>query len=712
MCNVFLLLAMIIAAWLYSGYISEVQEESKKEEFIRTVESMKTVSQNYLDNERGYVTDWASYISANDMNLEDALDFLRSINTNQERFVHIVDMDSYEAYSSYYPKGEEKIDTYLDYKEGGKEEDLPFGRIMEEMLKGEDDQFRILGKYRIQETQSMAVGVGAKVTLQDENGARDYLMLRIIPVDALKKAWVFPTEYSSAEIGIITNVGDYVVQSTSMRSQNFIEYIRGYNFQDDYNEGDELREKLKDTDSGILEYKNFKGTDCIWYYSSFAQGSALDILGVLNKEDTKATLDAWYIVFLICGTLLILVIIDGTYLMSMNRRLRETAKLAEQASKAKTQFLSAMSHDIRTPLNAVLGMMRIAEKRSDEPEFVTNCMEKGLQSGNQLLTLINDVLDISKIESGNMALHHEEVSLVELIQDLIEMQEQSMAEKGIELQSDYDSLPCKYVYADKTRLNQIYVNLLTNAVKYTEPGGKIILRFYEEAIPGNKDSIRLIYYLKDNGMGMTDDFQKSMYQNFTREVNTQVNRIQGTGLGLSIVKQIVDLMGGTILCESAPGQGTTFTVSIELLVAPEIKKKESGQEETGDIRGMHLLVAEDNDLNWEIFQELVAEDGITCERAVNGKECVEMLRKKPAGTYDAILMDINMPVMNGYEATREIRKSEEEAQRTIPIVAMTADAFAEDVQACLASGMNGHIAKPINLKILYSYLKKIKKGQL
>lgn len=710
-CNIFLIITIITAAWLYAGDLSRSQEKTKEEDFIRTVESMKSVSQNYINNEQGYVKDWAAYISEHDMDMEEALSFLRGINTNSSRFVHIVDMDSYEAYSAYYPDGEEKINTYEKYKPGGDEEDLPFGDIMQSMFEdNDDDEFRVLGKYRLQETQSMAVGVGARVTIRAQSGDRDYLMLRIIPVDELRKSWVFPAEYSSAETGIITRSGDYVIQSASMRSQNFIEYIRGYNFQDDYNESGKLRETLQTSASGVLEYKNFRGVDCVWYYSSFGEGSALDILGVISKDEIKASTDVWYIIFLVCSALVLLMIIDGVYLMNMNERLREAARMSEQASKAKTQFLSAMSHDIRTPLNAVLGLMTIASGRTDDPKCVADCMEKGLQSGKHLLNLINDVLDISKIESGSVSLNPEMVCLTDLMHDMISMQEQNIKAKDIDLQSDVDDLPRRYVYADKMRLNQIYMNLFTNAVKYTQAGGRVILRLYEEEISDDQrdqGKVRLIYYLEDNGMGMTEEFQRNMYQNFTREISTQVNNIQGTGLGLAIVKQMVDMMGGTIECSSMPEVGTAFTVSIELPAADDVGEKKQRSEEYRDIRDMRLLVAEDNVLNWEIFAELISEKGVLCDHAWNGQECIEMLQKAPAGTYSAILMDVNMPVMNGYEATKRIRAMKDERLRSIHIIAMTADAFAEDIQKCLDNGMNGHIAKPVDMKLLFSYLERI-----
>lgn len=713
LCNIVLIAIMIVAAVIYSRHIYKGQEENKKAGFIRTIESMKQVSQNYLDSEMGYVKDWSTYISEHNMTMEEALDFLRDINENKDRFVHIVDMDSYEAYSAYFPKGKEKIDTYLNYKEKKIDTGVPFDKIMESMFEGTAGKFALLGKYRLPETQSMGVGIGTRVTLITKNQKKDYLMLRIIPVDILKKSWVFPTEYSSAEIGIITRGGDYVIQSASMKSLNFTEYIRGYNFQDDYNEKKKLSQLLKSTDKGTLEYKNFRGTDCIWYYSSLDENSVLDILGVISREDLKASVDVWYITLLVCGGLFILMAIDGVYLLSMNRKLREAVRLSEQANQAKTQFLSAMSHDIRTPLNAVLGMMTIARKKADNQEEVTACMDKGIRSGKQLLTLINDVLDISKIESGKVVLNSDRVSLEDITHSLLEMVEQSMKEKEIKLEYKFDPLPHKYIYADKMRLNQIYMNLLTNAVKYTESGGKILLHLHEEEVPDNIAYTRLVFFIQDTGIGMTREFQKNMYNAFSRETKTQVNSVQGTGLGLSIVKQMVDLMNGTIVCKSSPGIGTSFTVSIDLkIVDGEYEKSDRKHALSQNLEDMHLLVAEDNELNWEIFYELISEQKITCDRTENGKECIELLKKMPAGTYDAILMDIQMPVMNGYEATKAIRRLPDNRLCSIPIIAMTADAFAEDVQACIECGMNGHIAKPIDMKQLISCLVKIKNKQI
>lgn len=703
---------MLVGAGAYTNYIYKTREESRKDDFIRMIESMKQISQNHLDSERGYVKDWSEYISESDMTLNEALDFLRTINTDKDRYAHIIDMDTYEAYSSYFPSGEEQIDTYVKYKDNDVESEGPFGEIMQNMFDGTDEEFSVLGKYRLDETQSMGVGIGERVTLSVDGERKNYLLMRIIPIEELKKSWVFPTEYSSAEIGIITRSGDYVIQSASMKSLNFREYIRGYNFQNDYNKVDKLKEQLETTDKGILEYKNFRGKDCLWYYSSFGQNSALDILGVINADDLKVTVDAWYIIVLVFVILLVLILIDGTYLTIMNHRLQEEVVKYEKASLAKTQFLSAMSHDIRTPLNAVMGMMEIARKKPDDPEYVRDCMNKGLHSGKQLLTLINDVLDISRIESGKLTLNPEELSLEDLMDDLTELVKQNIQKKDISLECSYDNLMHKYIYADRMRLSQIYMNLLTNAIKYTESGGIIKVHLYEEDVSDAESGTRLIFRVDDNGIGMTEEFQKNMYNMFAREINTQVNNIQGTGLGLSIVKQMVDLMGGSIECKSSPGDGTTFVVSIVFPVAEKHRHSNDEENESQNIAGMHLLVAEDNELNWEIFKEMVSDRDIVCDHAENGKICLDMLTKAAPGTYSAILMDIHMPVMDGYETTKVIRSMNDSEYRNIPIVAMTADAFAEDVRACIDCGMNGHIAKPVSMGELISYLVKIKNGRL
>lgn len=286
-------------------------------------------------------------------------------------------------------------------------------------------------------------------------------------------------------------------------------------------------------------------------------------------------------------------------------------------------------------------------------------------------------------------------------------------EKHIEYSGTYTDISCKYIIGDELRVNQVLINLLTNSIKYTKPGGKVSLTLREERIPGNDNMIRLIFVVEDNGIGMSDEFQKTMYETFSRATNSQINKIQGSGLGLAIVRQMVDLMKGTISCDSKPGVGTRFTVTLEFPVA-ETPVETSGDSENGnvDISGMSVLVAEDNDLNWEIIATMLEEYGVKCFRSANVQECIDMLTGSKDGTYDVILMDIQMPIMNGREATKVIRQNEREYVRSIPIVAMTADAFAEDVQACLDCGMDGHISKPVNIQRVLQFLNKVKDNKI
>lgn len=706
------MVSTIAAALLYVRYIRAEQIASRQSDFIATVESMKSVSQNYLDSERGYVLDWGNYITQHGMTLDEAMEFLRSVNSDASRYAHIVDMDTFEARSSNYPAGADSIDTYLPFLNNSSEYEARMYKAMFSLFNGEEAEFNVLGKYILTESMSTGVSVGTRITLQTGSGPKDYLLLRALPTDVMKKSWVFPSEYQTAEVGIITREGDYVVQSASMKSLNFPEYIRGYNFQDDYNQVEAFQQQLSSTDSGILHYKDFRGEVCFWYYSSFGDGSTLDILGLVQESELYPDTNVWNIVIIISAAFALLMALDGTYLMLVNQRLRKTARLAREASEAKTQFLSAMSHDIRTPMNAVLGMMAIAQRNADDPEYVRQCLTKSANAGQQLLTLINDVLDISKIESGKFVLTPTEVSLKELLSNLIDIVTPQTQEKGQEFTYDIRSLPNPWVSADPMRLNQIYMNLMSNAIKYTPSGGKIRMVFREETVEDDPSRTCLVFRVSDTGIGMSPEFQQTMYQSFSRAVSTQVNRTQGSGLGLSIVRQMVDLMGGSITCDSAVDKGTTFEVRLVLpIVSFASPKEDEAGSKNGDVSGLHLLVAEDNEMNWEIIQILLRECGVTCERAVNGRVCVEKVRAVPAGTYDGIFMDIQMPEMTGLEAAKAIRQLPPEQNGNIPIIAMTADAFAEDVQACMDCGMNGHISKPVDVVKLKKFLLQIKQAK-
>ncbi|MCM1173396.1 MAG: response regulator [Clostridium sp.] len=513
----------------------------------------------------------------------------------------------------------------------------------------------------------------------------------------------------------------------------------------------------------------------------------------------------------------------------MQLSLQNAIEMADSANKAKTNFLSSMSHDIRTPMNAIVGMTDIAKKHTDDKEKLNDCLEKITLSSQHLLTLINDVLDISKIESGKLTLSPINFSLRRTIENLVNIVRPMIKAKEQEFDVHIHGVDCEMLYGDELRVSQVFINILSNAVKYTPNGGKIVLDLYEER--KDEQTVHLTYVVKDNGIGMSREYMKHMYDTFTRADDSRTSKIQGTGLGLAIVKQMVMLMNGTIDCESEPDKGTAFTVSLELPIGkddsrvytlppvdillvdddevflaitedvieemgakaetaccgekalelvkmrheagndyavaivdwkmPEMSgaeavcairnivgantsiilvsaydwsdieddaknsgadgfiskplfksylsekigrvlKVEEGRNDiaeakNNDLKGLNVLVAEDNDLNWEVVSELLHMYEITADHAENGKIAVEMMQNATDGKYDLILMDVQMPVMNGREATKEIRKSSRDYVKDIPIIAMTADAFAEDIAACLAAGMDGHVAKPVDM---------------
>ena len=818
--NIALILIAVLSSFTYSKAVQENQKQAQIDAFCSTIESMKQISINYLKMEERFAKNWANYISSQHFNMDEALDYIRSTNTQENRYAHIVDMDSYEAYSSY--KENTKVHCYEFLKEESNDFDRIFIKNMQHMFNDDYDDVSILGKFRADDTQILSIAVGTRVTIQiDESTSKDYLLVRLLPVESMKEIWVFPVDYQSVEVGIIMANGNYVIQSNAMKSSSFTDFIRYYNFFDDYNKVDELSETLLTTQSGLLQYQNSKGQDAYWYYSRFNNFSDLCILGYVPIKSFAVPLYAWNIVLIISSILVLLMMIDGLYILHINRELRKNIELATKASEAKTNFLSSMSHDIRTPMNAIIGMTNIAKKNIHNETYLMQCLDKVSVASTHLLTLINDILDISKIERGKMTLNPATFPLEELVYRLDSIIMPQVEARNIHYQVSLHDLTYPYLIGDELRLNQIYMNLLTNAIKYTPTHGNIQFEIYEQTSM-QEGYVTLVCQISDTGIGMSETFQKQMYDSFVRADDSRIDTIQGSGLGLSIVKQMIDLMDGTIECHSVLQQGTTFIVKIDLPIAKieedqnlskvgisilssnfKLQKNQSdfldelqltygvyptveqlkqddrfNQEtkivfiDTNDpidwtllegisayfialtdepfplektnyittlqpnfnketllktirlcfyqneqdakinytyLKDKVILVAEDNDLNYEIIEEMLKGLDITCLRAKDGKECLNILNEKPEGYFDLIFMDIQMPVLNGREATKKIRASKLDYLRHIPIYAMTADAFAEDIQACLDAGMNGHIAKPIHVKDVMKALKQIER---
>ena len=399
----------------------------------------------------------------------------------------------------------------------------------------------------------------------------------------------------------------------------------------------------------------------------------------------------------------------------LNDKLEIALKKAEDASLAKTRFLNNMSHDIRTPMNVILGYAQLMEdelKGKDMPETLEH-LEKMQQSGNLLLSIINNVLDMARIESGRMELDENYCRIEDVRKSLFAVFDEKARKKNIALHCTMN-VEHEHVLTDVTKVKEIFVNILSNAIKYTPSGGSVMMSVDE--LPCDEPGYMIVRNrVSDTGIGMSQDYMTKIFDAFTREQNTTKSKIAGTGLGMSIVRKYVDLLDGTIDVESELGKGSTITVTLKHKIADESYYLKKHIEESGTgseiLEGRNILLAEDNDLNAEITEAILERAGIKTERVEDGIQCVNMIEKMPAGTYDMILMDIQMPKMNGYKATQAIRRLPDKDKACIPIIAMTANAFEEDKRDALAVGMNGHIAKPIELDKLLSMLAEVIKQQ-
>lgn len=409
-----------------------------------------------------------------------------------------------------------------------------------------------------------------------------------------------------------------------------------------------------------------------------------------------------YVLSLLIAALFYLFFMKRYHEQQYAEKLQLSAVEAQEASEAKTRFLFNMSHDIRTPMNAIMGFTELLNRNLDDQEKARGYLRKIQNASSLLLTIINQVLEMARIESGTVTLKLEATDLSALFHSVNTVFEADIQKKNIQYSEDAH-VPHKFAYCDKTKLEEIYLNIVSNAIKYTPDGHAIRVEIHE--LP-SEDKKKACYRFtcEDSGIGMSADYLPHIFDEFSREHTTTENKVVGTGLGLPIVKSLIEQMGGTIQVESTQGVGTKFTVDLTLMLALREEVYSSpealAEAEHAKLRGRRILLAEDNDLNAEIAIALLGEEGLLIERAADGEECCTMLAQAPEGYYDLILMDIQMPRMNGYEAAAKIRGMADVKKAGIPIIAMTANAFAEDRQAALDAGMNAHVAKPIDMAVL------------
>ena len=389
--------------------------------------------------------------------------------------------------------------------------------------------------------------------------------------------------------------------------------------------------------------------------------------------------------------------------------LEKSAEQAKNANEAKTRFLFNMSHDIRTPMNAIVGFSGLLEKNLQNERKAKEYLEKIQSSGNLLLRIINQVLEMARIESGTAVLQLKAEDMDALFHRVNTVFEEDVRKKNLQYHAVLD-VRHHYVVCDQTKLQEIMLNIISNAIKYTPEGHSIYVEVHE-AVSENPSKIRYIFSCEDTGIGMSEEYLPHIYEEFSREHSTTENKVPGTGLGLPIIKSMIELMGGSIQVESRQGIGTKFTIDLSFDIA--LKEEVYGSEDTIEssaihtIKGKRILLVEDNELNAEIAKTVLEDVGALITRAENGQQALELFKEKPAGTFDVILMDLMMPVMDGYTATRKIRELERSDAKTVPIIAMTANAFKEDAEKCIAVGMNAHLAKPLDIEKMKMTIKSI-----
>ena len=448
--------------------------------------------------------------------------------------------------------------------------------------------------------------------------------------------------------------------------------------------------------NALMEYFKNNDNECIIEYDVIVNGGRRRYQGkfTLSPQDPE-------------GAKIYVGVRDTTLIeeerTEYNRKLMSALAQAEEANKGKSYFLFNMSHDIRTPLNAIIGYSELAKNHLDEKEVLDDYIYKIQTCGRQLLGLIGDVLDMAKIESGNLEISEKPCLCQDLMSDIMISVNESAKKKGLEFEASGNACHST-ILCDKVKVQKILLNILSNAVKYTPQGGKISLSV-QENIREDEGLSDFTFVVKDNGIGISKEFLPYIFNSFSRERNATISGVSGTGLGMTITKRLVDAMGGKIEVESQQNMGTTVTVSITFsrLVGLEEKREEIIPD--AFLKDIRVLLVEDNEINGEIASEMLRELKVNVDLVTNGKECIDALLEKDAGYYDLVLMDIQMPVMDGYEATRIIRRFSDKDKRLIPVIAMTANAFEEDKQKAFQSGMNGHLAKPVEMRHLIQALK-------
>ena len=820
---------VIYIVW-FTGSLKNTSFAEEESKFISSADVVRLEILDYFDNSTNIVRDWAQLVSKRSWSLEQVVSNIADVNSGSDVSVQAIYADDLTGFSSPAPQDGGRISYDSSFLLSTELVDyISHSHAAGDVL--------ITGPFENYISSEQCIAFVTVINVFDGGKKRDAFLMRVEPLKKLVSSRFAGNVYPKAQVSMINRYGDYIFRSPMLDGENFYGYLRSCNDLT-YTQAYDIRDRVNDAgEAGGFIMKNSSGSDVVYACSARGYNDWVVIL-TIETDDIPVSEVHWSLLIAVIAAFCLLTGINLVYFLSLSRRLKANLAELEKANSAKTRFLSSMSHDIRTPMNAIIGLTKVAEHNIDDKDTVKDCLRKVSLASSHLLTLINDILDISQIESGKFDINPVVFSLSESAEDLVNILYPQAEDKKLMCDVYVSGITQDYLYADKLRLNQIWINIISNAIKYTPEGGKIQIDFLEREIE-DKSKIRLVFRVSDTGIGMSPEFLKRIFEPFAREKDNRIDKVQGSGLGMAITKQMVDLLGGTIEVESCEGKGSVFTVTLDIdraedpirekdldgisvllvgersvtdsikqflgelgarseqvdsanealsaarkmhgchtdydliiidrkmnsrdcISAASLISRNMGSsapamiisaysrtdieaeaakagvrgfiakpvfksvlhdtvrdilfstdrvEQTDiitetDFSGVHLLVAEDNDINWEIVRELLKMYSIPADRAVNGKECVRMIEEAEPHRYTMIFMDIQMPELNGYGATRAIRSLSDTEKADIPIVAMTADAFASDVAACLDAGMDGHISKPVDIdKMLTEILK-------
>lgn len=692
--NAMLILCIVL---LFLNYGDDYRQKLRDQN-LSSIENINEASANiassFFLNRQKNLSDMVQYISKRGLSLSETMDYICDSNSDEKSQFELIGTD-HKGFAAIRDAGGYPAVSYANSNYSGN-----LWPVFENSASGGSSGILCTPEFTDAVSRFKSFALYAYVVLKDESGtAASYALLAVSRSQDFEDLISPDSGYDDLTSVLINADGDYLFGSSSFKSSNLFRYFYTFNNLT-LDLQNELREEFAASGgNGSFYFRDSRSRDCVFVYAPVPGTQWFCVSGVPLSSYHSTGLDFQFtaVVMLLLG---LLMVTDLFWLSGINRKLKESADKEKEASAAKTDFLSRMSHDIRTPLNVIIGSGYLAQKENNPPATRKYLQDIDI-SGKLLLSLVNDVLDLNKVESGKMELFPVPYSYREFRTEISAVIAPLCAEKGISFSVEGDENGPAYLL-DKVRINQIFCNILSNSVKFTPSGGHISMTFAASA-PSQGVS-RLEFTASDDGRGMSGEFQQHMFDAFTQEHAEKAAAGQGTGLGLAIVRNLVTLMGGEISVTSAPDKGTVFRICLFAPVTAETDEAQSAPEGYASLSGKRILLCEDHPLNAEIAVSMLGNAGMKTERAENGKAGLEMFAASEPLYYDAVLMDVRMPVMNGIEAAKAIRALNRPDAQTVPIIAMTANAYEADVRNCLNAGMNAHTSKPIDPPALFSLL--------